>query len=308
MGNEDQTDCDAEEKSTEIDAQPLHDSTEPTLRARLAAADRVVGPLVTFVFVYLVTLLLVRAVRGLPDQWGALISVIAATAISIFFWERDGWNLGLRTAPRIGARELIVGVLFAVAAIGAADLLIVAFTDFHHTPGRGFPWWQLGGVFLPAVLHEELMFRGYPFQKLWRWNRVIAILFVSTVFAGLHAGNRAVTALAMVNIYIAGVLLSLAWERYRRLWFPIGIHLGWNLFSGPVLGHEVSGFVSRLSVFRTVDPGAPWLTGGDFGIEGSLLMTVVEVAAVALLWWQNARIRLTVDRTVNPSESGRGEQ
>ena len=48
---------------------------------------------------------------------------------------------------------------------------------------------ELIAVFLPAVLHEELLFRGYPFQKLLRWSPRFAILVVSLIFAGLHAGH-----------------------------------------------------------------------------------------------------------------------
>jgi len=37
------------------------------------------------------------------------------------------------------------------------------------------------------------------------------------------------------------------------------------------------------TVFRTVGRGTPWLTGGLFGIEGSVWIGIVELAGVALL-------------------------
>jgi membrane protease YdiL (CAAX protease family) len=149
--------------------------------------------------------------------------------------------------------------------------------------GNGFPWIELIAVYLPAVFHEELLFRGYPFQKIWREHRVVAVLFSSFVFAALHAGNDAFSILAMANLFFAGILLALAYGRYERLWFPIGIHLGWNLLSGPILGYNVSGYVSSESVLRTTGRGSPWLTGGLFGIEGSVWVVVVELAGIALL-------------------------
>ena len=86
------------------------------------------------------------------------------------------------------------------------------------------------------------------------------------------------------------MLLSLGYFRFLRLWFPIGLHLAWNLMSGPILGHEVSGYVSEATLFITQGEGAPWLTGGDFGIEGSAFMTAIEIAAIALLVWRNRTV------------------
>lgn len=160
----------------------------------------------------------------------------------------------------------------------------MAATDIGHARGSGFPWRELALVFVPAAIHEELLFRGYPFQKLHARNRWFAIGFVALVFAALHAGNEAATPLGLVNIFLGGVLLGLAWERYRRLWFPIGLHLAWNLTTGPILGHEVSGYEAIATVFVEQGTGPEWLTGGDFGIEGSAIMTALEAVAIALLW------------------------
>jgi uncharacterized protein len=78
-------------------------------------------------------------------------------------------------------------------------------------------------------------------------------------------------------------MLALAYERYGRLWFPIGIHIAWNVASGPILGYDVSGYVSSHTLWRTVGNGNLLVTGGEFGIEGSVVSLVVEAFAVALL-------------------------
>ena len=43
----------------------------------------------------------------------------------------------------------------------------------------GFPWIELASVYLPAVFHEELAFRGYLFQKLRSVNRIAGFAFFS---------------------------------------------------------------------------------------------------------------------------------
>jgi hypothetical protein len=63
---------------------------------------------------------------------------------------------------------------------------------------------RAAAVFLPAVVHEELLFRGYPFQKLLRWNRAFAIFFVALVFAALHIRQRVRHRARLVNIFLGG--------------------------------------------------------------------------------------------------------
>jgi membrane protease YdiL (CAAX protease family) len=215
--------------------------------------------------------------------WTGLISVTVATGFTVAIWEHGHWPLGLFVPPRIALRELALGIAWGVVLIGSCALLIVLSTDIRHQPGRGFPWLELIVVFAPAALHEELLFRGYPFQKLLRWNRAVAYLFVAFVFAALHAGNTAVTLLGLTNVFLGGILLGVAYELYHRLWVPIGLHLAWNLMSGPILGHEVSGYTGEATVFVERGSGVWWLTGGSFGIEGSVWMTAVELAAIGIL-------------------------
>jgi uncharacterized protein len=223
------------------------------------------------------------AIGAYFNQWIALVSVCVATFGTIAIIEHGVWDLGMFVPPRLATREFLLGCGAAILLIGAADGLVMLTTRLHHVAGNGFPWIELIAVYLPAVVHEELLFRGYPFQKIWRRNRAAAVLLSSVVFAVLHAGNNAFSLLAMANLFFAGILLALAYARYERLWFPIGIHLGWNLLSGPILGYNVSGYESSESVLRTVGRGSPWLTGGLFGIEGSVWIVVVELAGIALL-------------------------
>jgi membrane protease YdiL (CAAX protease family) len=240
-----------------------------------------------FVSLYLATFFVagyLTAIAGAYfNQWVSLLSVCAATVGTVAIIEHDVWTLGLFVPARLAVREALLGCGFAILLIGAADGLVMLSTRLRHVAGNGFPWFELAAVYLPAVFHEELLFRGYPFQKIWRSHRLGAVLFSSFVFAALHAGNNAFSLLAMTNLFLAGILLALAYARYERLWFPIGIHLGWNLLSGPILGYNVSGYVPGESVLRTVGRGVPWLTGGLFGIEGSIWIVIVELAGIAVL-------------------------
>ena len=217
-------------------------------------------------------------------QWAALLAAAVATTVTVGAWERWRWNLGLFISASAAARHAVMGIAFAAVLIAACDALILAATGLRQTSGTGFPVRDLIAVFLPAALHEELLFRGYLYQKLRRGSWSAAIAISSSVFALLHGGNAGVSPLAIANVLIAGVLLALAYEAVRTLWFPIGMHLAWNVVSGPIFGFPVSGFVPRQSVLRVTGAGPAALTGGAFGMEASIFMTAAEIAGIALLW------------------------
>ena len=221
------------------------------------------------------------AAAGWPYfKWVELLGIAAATAVTIAIVERGRWFLGLAVPPRVALAELAAGVIFAAVLIVAADRLVALSATLRHARGGGFPWLEIVLVFLPAALHEELVFRGYAYQKLRTWSRGGAIAVTAGLFAALHGGNSGVTWIAMANLLLAGVLLALAYERTRHLWLPIGIHLGWNIVSGPILGYGVSGYLAGTTVLTARVAGPPSVTGGAFGIEGSLWIVVVEAVGI----------------------------
>ncbi|HEX2123912.1 MAG TPA: CPBP family intramembrane glutamic endopeptidase [Thermoanaerobaculia bacterium] len=237
------------------------------------------------------------------QYWIGLVAVTVATLGTVAIWEGGRWPLGLFVPLRVLVPELGRGLLWGAVLVGSCAALVVLSTDVRHEPGRGFPWLELLTVFVPAALHEELLFRGYPFQKLLRWNRIVALLLLALVFAALHSGNTAVNVLGLVNIFLGGILLGLAYERYARLWFPFGIHLAWNLMTGPILGHEVSGYFGESTLFVERGAGPLWLTGGEFGIEGSIWMTLVEIIAISTIVrisWRRPMLSATPEKESNP--------
>jgi membrane protease YdiL (CAAX protease family) len=248
----------------------------------------IVGTTSLFVAIYLATFIASGYVARITGSrffyWPALLAAAAATLSTVAIMERGGWRIGFIVPPRLALFDSTHGVVFAAFLIGLADLIVLAFTSMRHRAGDGFPWLALFSVYIPAAIHEEVLFRGYLFQKFRLMNRWIAIIASAFVFAVLHLNNYGISSVAIVNLVLAGVFLCLAWERFGRLWFPIGIHLGWNLASGPVLGYGVSGFSPEASLLKISGNGPWWLTGGAFGIEGSIAATVVEVIGIALVF------------------------
>ena len=67
---------------------------------------------------------------------------------------------------------------------------------------------------------------------------------------------------------------------YRQnLWFPIALHFSWNFFQGPIFGFEVSGIELNSLIVQEIT-GSDLLTGGDFGLEGSALLSVLLLLSI----------------------------
>ncbi|HEX3580176.1 MAG TPA: CPBP family intramembrane glutamic endopeptidase [Thermoanaerobaculia bacterium] len=222
----------------------------------------------------------------------AIVSAAVATGVANALIDRGRWRIGFFVPPSRAVRELALGIVVAAILIAAIDLGILLLSDLRHVRDGGFPWRELWVVFVPAAIQEELVFRGYVFQRVRAWNRGVAIAGSALVFGLLHAGNSGITPVAIASIVIAGVMLALAYERYERLWLPIGIHIAWNVVSGPILGYDVSGYIPSHEVFRTTGVGNVLVTGGTFGIEGSVIAVFFEIVAIVVLAVANARCRM----------------
>lgn len=133
----------------------------------------------------------------------------------------------------------------------------------------------LFGMMMISLL-EEILFRGIIFRILQDWlGSWRALAIAVTVYCVAQLMNEGFTVLTVASVAATGLLLSAAYMVTGRLWPGIGIHFAWNftqgaVFSSPVSGDEGSGMI--LGTFA----GPEWLTGGPFGVSGS-------VAAVAVL-------------------------
>jgi hypothetical protein len=148
------------------------------------------------------------------------------------------------------------------------------------------------GIFTVAALAEEAMFRGYPFQVLARTAGPIAATVVSSVlFALAHGANPSIGIFALVNIFLAGILLAIAYLKTLSLWFATALHMGWNWAMATLFDLPVSGLqVFDTPLYQPAVGGPGWWSGTMFGPEGGLVGTLgFGFALFAVLRWRAVR-------------------
>lgn len=176
---------------------------------------------------------------------------------------------------------LILGA--GLIAIGFFSLFILGYV---RVESFSFPFLDIVLYFILFVVvafHEEIMLRGYILRSLMEsMNRYLALAISSLIFMTVHLLNPNISFLGVVNLFLAGIVLGIYYVHKSNLWLPIGMHLTWNFFQGPIFGFEVSGIKSQSLIKQTVN-GSDLITGGQFGFEASLLATVLIVVVILYL-------------------------
>ena len=184
-------------------------------------------------------------------------------------------------------RELHWGMMLGGALI-CATVAPEWFCGFAHFTRPSRPVILSGlfslALFAVAAAKEEVIFRGYPFQRLVEAVTPGGAVAVSAAFFGLaHLANPHHTAISTFNTMLVAVPFCLAYLRTRSLWMPMGMHFAWNFLQGFVLGLPVSGLNLSTGILTARVNGPVWLTGGAYGPEGSILATAAIFVGIAYL-------------------------
>jgi len=138
-------------------------------------------------------------------------------------------------------------------------------------------------LYILVAIAEELLFRSFPLFIFAESYPVPVAILISSVFFGLaHMGNPDFTWLAMLNITLAGVLLSIFILQQKNISWAIGIHFAWNFTQGVLLGYNVSGTDSP-GILLAKPIGSVYLSGGKFGIEGSIFCTGLMLIIITFM-------------------------
>jgi membrane protease YdiL (CAAX protease family) len=240
--------------------------------------------------------LLFRPAQLISARAAIAFAIILAINVGLFAMVSRMLDRATNPLAYIGfPRDVPVLRLIAVGFVLGAVLVSLA-VFFIAVGGSTTFRWRMNGMMLQAAavqlalfpiaaLHEEVAFRGYPFQRLIEsigaWP---AIAVLSLLFAVPHLGNPNSTIFAAFNTAAIGALLAIAYVFTRSLWLVWGIHWGWNLVLAVAYGLVVSGFDTDGPVDGSV-AGPEWLTGGAYGIEGGASGSIAIVIGFGMLFW-----------------------
>lgn len=223
----------------------------------------------------------------------AALLLIGVYAAMLLFADRVHGNpltalgLGRRNLGRLAFGGIALGAgMVSVAVAGNEVVGHIAWSVRLNTYATGLIGVEVF-ILATGALAEELMFRGYPFQRLVDIaGPTAAVLVMSALFGLAHLDNPHSSYWAVTNTILVGILLSVAYLRTRSLWLPWGIHFGWNAVLGLGFGLPVSGLLEFAVAVHGKATGPVWLTGGAYGLEGGALATMaITLGFVPLIWF-----------------------
>jgi len=135
--------------------------------------------------------------------------------------------------------------------------------------------------FMIQGMSEEVISRGYLMITVAKKAPIWVGVLVSAIFFSCAHFSALRYPLTIINIILIGIFLSLFFLRRGSIWMAAGFHTAWNFTQGNFYGLAVSGHTAGSSVVRgEILPGSQLLTGGEFGLEGSIFVTVFVIIGI----------------------------
>lgn len=149
------------------------------------------------------------------------------------------------------------------------------------------------GIFLAGLgagVAEELLFRGLLMNVvIKKWGRAVGILAPSALFASLHIIRMNFSLASCIQVMVAGTMVGVMFSfialEGRSVWNSAIVHGVWNMIiigGGLTIGTEINEYSVSSYVLET---RAFLLTGGEFGIESSVVAIIgYIVVSQAAVW------------------------
>lgn len=227
-----------------------------------------------------------------------MIGVLTQLAISwLLLWlidKKDLSILGLKpTTDRLLGFSF--GFIISATIFSFYCLTTTFLTDNDWSINSNFyveDFFSSAGWTINSVIFEELIFRGALLYLLIQKTNERIACFVSAIAFGIyHWFSLGVPGdpIQMIYVFIStgvwGLMFAFAFSKTKSLYLPVGLHLGWNLFSIVVFSQGPLG-----NQFLINSNDGKLLTGlPSFGLQ---LFQVMGLPAIVYIYLKKARINI----------------
>lgn len=131
-------------------------------------------------------------------------------------------------------------------------------------------------------------------KKVPEWLTVIctATAFAFPHFTTIFESDLQYAIIGVINLYLVSTVFSLLVLIRSNIWVACGLHSIWNFLLYGVFGLNLSGSEANgtgILCFRT--EGANIINGGVYGIESSIVTTVILGIAVIILLYIRRKVK-----------------
>ena len=138
-------------------------------------------------------------------------------------------------------------------------------------------WLWIISVFLNTIM-QEMLVRGYLYQLIKaNCSTITAAVITTALFTLMHGGAFEAGIIPVLNIVTMSLLMTAVLEYTHSLTAPIIMHFIWNCVGAVILG-GVSLADDYPNLCVTEFTGNALLSGGEFNIEGSIVVLLLNTA------------------------------
>lgn len=234
----------------------------------------------------------------------SLFATLSATLLTVFYCRciecRPVSSVGVRKKGAL--KKYFSGILIGfvlmsvITGIGYLCGALEASKISFNIDYKIFFLYLIG--FLIQGMSEEFIFRGYLMNTIGSFKGIpCAIIVSSFAFSFAHLANPGVSVLAVINLILFGVFAAVLMIALDDIWCVCGIHSMWNFSQGNIYGISVSGTGTGESLIKSdMKDGMAILNGGNFGIEGGIITSIVLISATLLVLYFNNKKQSNVEK------------
>ena len=221
---------------------------------------------------------------------------IVMAGVALLYWKliekKPLSEMGL--TKRFG--NYLIGILAGVLllAVSVAAIVFTGSIKYHGIYNNAdiLMILLLFGGFIIQGATEEILCRGIVLHTLKEKTSVAVAIDVSTILfiiphcSSLFEQGVVYGILGVCNLALISTIFSLLTIRFKSIWAACGLHSFWNAILYSVLGLNLSGNDETVTaIFNMQSVGKNIWNGGEYGIEASIITTVVLAIAAAIIWY-----------------------
>lgn len=219
--------------------------------------------------------------------------IVCGTQIILFFlWvglieKRPIKTIGFQSYKPF--RDYTIGFMVGFSAISMVTIILYFFRMVEFVSyNLNFAPVNIVAITIGWIVQsasEEIAIRGWLIPSLGNQRTpTTAIILTAIIFEVLHLFSSGVTVLSFINLILSGVFFAGYAIYTSNILGVCGLHFAWNFTLGNIYGFPVSGFSSNgETILTTKQVGSTFFTGGDFGLEGSVITTIILLVGISIL-------------------------
>lgn len=181
----------------------------------------------------------------------------------------------------------IVGIFVGIIWIGLLVIILFSSRQLEIIEKNNVTllWLWILSAFINVIM-QELLVRGYLYQLLKKkYNLKLAIVVTTIIFTFLHGGAFEAGIIPVINVITMCLFTTALYESEQTILAPILAHTIWNIVGAIILG-GVSLADDYPSLYSMASSGNEILSGGNYKIEASVVVMVINIALTIFFYVQ----------------------